>query len=435
MKPIALFWHRRDLRLFDNAGLHAALQSGLPVLPLFIFDTNILDQLSARDDARVGFIHQSLATIKEELEKKGSSLLVKHGDPVAIWQDIIATYPIAAVFTNHDYEPYAKKRDEAVKRVLAEKGIPLHTFKDHVIFEEQEIVKKDGTPYTVFTPYKRRWLEKFEAEIGESSFPAEDFQTRYFETAPFPMPSLSAIGFQPSEIDIPSATVSRGLIRDYGTTRDFPAVDGTSRLGIHFRFGTISIRQKARHASQLSTTYLNELIWRDFYAMILANFPHVATEPFRPEYDTIAWVNNTEDFRKWCTGKTGYPIVDAGMRELNTTGYMHNRVRMITASFLAKHLLIDWRMGEAYFAEKLLDFDLASNNGGWQWAAGCGTDAAPYFRIFNPTAQQQKFDKDFTYIKKWVPEFDTPSYPPPMVDHKFARERCLNTYKEALAKK
>ncbi|HEX2901164.1 MAG TPA: deoxyribodipyrimidine photo-lyase [Bacteroidia bacterium] len=436
---IALFWHRRDLRLSDNAGLYNALKSGYPVLPMFILDRDILDRLSDRNDARVTFIHDTLAALQSELKTLGSTLLVRHGHPIAIWEALANKYDIAAVYTNRDYEPSAMARDQAVADLLAAKGIPLHSFKDQVIFEGHEVLKDDGKPYTVFTPYSRKWKAKLEEGMQGKptsfyfrSYPTERYFGKLLQTQPLPMPTLGEIGFERSEIRIPGKEVATGLIKNYHETRDFPAQLGTSRLGIHFRFGTISIREKARKAAPLNVTYLNELIWRDFYAMILQHFPHVVTGPFRPQYDAIQWRNDEREFEAWCKGETGYPIVDAGMRELNATGFMHNRVRIIVASFLTKHLLIDWRWGEAYFAEKLLDFDLASNNGGWQWAAGCGTDAAPYFRIFNPDSQQQKFDPKFQYIRQWVPEFGTPAYPRPIVDHKTSRERCLVVYKAGL---
>ncbi|MEZ4986500.1 MAG: deoxyribodipyrimidine photo-lyase [Saprospiraceae bacterium] len=352
-----------------------------------------------------------------------------------------------AVATNRDYEPYAQKRDQQIQLLLDQHGIPFHMYKDHVIFEQREILTQTGGVYTVFTPYSRSWKKKLAERddtmtIGDLAtpvsfylkpYPTEKYFACFHAFSAPAIPALATMGFQLSSLDIPAATVAQGLIRNYHETRNFPAIDGTSKLGIHFRFGTISIREKARKALALNETFLNELIWRDFYAQILANFPHVATRAFRPEYDLIQWRNNPDEFDAWCQGKTGYPIVDAGMRELNATGYMHNRVRMITASFLTKHLLIDWRWGEAYFAKKLLDFDLASNNGGWQWAAGSGTDAAPYFRVFNPTSQVEKFDKELRYVKKWVPEYGTKDYPAPIVEHKFARERCLAVYKEGLA--
>lgn len=448
-QKISIFWHRRDLRLHDNAGAYHALQGEHPVLPLFIFDWNILHQLEDPEDARVSFLHEEIRHLDATLQDMGSALLVRYGKPEKVWSELLEAYDIAAVYTNRDYEPYAKQRDEQIRKLLAQRDIPFLTFKDQVIFEEMEITKKDGGAYTVFTPYSRRWREKMQSEIrtitdadGQqqdmSAFLApydnKAYYDRYWTTDPFPMPSLAEMGFRPSSVPIPSREVPRKIIKNYDKTRNFPGVQGTSRLGIHFRFGTISIRQKAARARLLNEAYLNELIWRDFYAQILANFPRVVEQSFRPEYDYIAWRNNEDEFAAWCAGQTGYPMVDAGMRELNTTGYMHNRVRMITASFLTKHLLIDWRWGEAYFAAKLLDYELSSNNGGWQWAAGSGTDAAPYFRIFNPASQLKKFDPDLTYVKKWVPEYDTDAYPEPIVDHKAARERCLETYKAGLDK-
>jgi deoxyribodipyrimidine photo-lyase len=441
MAAINIFWHRRDLRLEDNAGLYHALKSENPVLSLFIFDENILSKLEEQDDARVSFIHQEIHRLSEELQAKGSALVVKYGKPLEIWKSLIEDYEIAEVFTNRDYEPYAKERDEAVEALLKEHDIPFHTFKDHVIFEKKEITtKSESKPYTVFTPYSRTWKAKLKEKMEQGlsyyfkSYPNEKYQSNYFKTDQGAIPTLEEMGFEPTSIEFPSREVKQGMIKKYDKQRNFPAINGTSRLGIHFRFGTISIREKARKAEQLNETFLNELIWRDFYAQILANFPKVATQAFRAEYDQIEWRNNEADFKAWCEGKTGYPMVDAGMRELNATGYMHNRVRMVVASFLTKHLLIDWRWGEAYFAMKLLDFDLASNNGGWQWASGSGTDAAPYFRIFNPESQLKKFDKDLEYVKKWVSEYGTDDYPDPIVEHKFARERCLATYKATLKK-
>jgi deoxyribodipyrimidine photo-lyase len=446
MSPINIFWFRRDLRLHDNAGLYHALKSGKPVLPVFIFDKNILDELEEKADARVAFLHDTIAEIRQQLEEMGCAMDVIYGEPAEVFKTLVGRYSVDAVYTNRDYEPYAKERDAKVNTLLEEHGVSFHHFKDHVIFEGEEVQKKAGGVYTVFTPYSRSWKARLKSrmvdfEEGERKevsyylkpYPSEEhFQGFWRQPNSSAMPALEEMGFMPSEVAIPPKVVKRALIRQYDKTRNFPAINGTSRLGIHFRFGTISIREKARHALPLNETYLNELIWRDFYAMIMDQFPHVIGHAFREKYDRVEWRNDEADFKKWCEGKTGYPIVDAGMRELNQTGYMHNRVRMITASFLTKHLLIDWRWGEAYFAKKLLDFDLSSNNGGWQWAAGSGTDAAPYFRIFNPTSQQQKFDKDKVYIRKWIPEYDTADYPEPMVDHKVARERCLKVYKQAL---
>ena len=454
MSPsVSIFWFRRDLRLEDNAGLYHALKGPNPVLPVFIFDRNILDDLEEKKDARVEFIHRAILDLNARLEALGSALQVFYGKPEEVWPKILQDFKVAAVFTNHDFEPYAIHRDQTLRQQLSAQNIPLFTYKDQVIFEKDEVLKGDGTPYTVFTPYSKRWLEKLQTkwrtiltEEGEPqrisyylcSYPTEKYfdnllPSNKLPSASSPKPSsLEELGFEPAGIEFPPVTVARSLIRNYDKTRDIPGIAGTSRLGIHFRFGTISIREKARNALGLNATYLNELIWRDFYSQILGNFPHVVGHPFRPQYDRVEWHDAPEDLEKWKNGKTGYPIVDAGMRELNATGFMHNRVRMITASFLTKHLLLDWRLGEAYFAQKLLDFDLASNSGGWQWAAGCGTDAAPYFRIFNPTEQTKKFDPEYKYIRKWVPEFGTPLYPKPMVEHNFARERCLATYKRAL---
>lgn len=449
MQKINYFWFRRDLRLEDNAGLYHALKAGLLVQPIFIFDKNILDDLEDKTDARVTFIHQQIERISEELKALGSTILVKYGRPTEVWQEIAAQPNIDTVFANHDYEPYALERDSAIQSLLSARGIGFITFKDHVVFEKNEVVKDDGLPYTVFTPYSRKWLAKLDSRMsnmkganGEQvpvsfflkSYPTLRYAGQLAKAEQQSIPSLAEMGFETSTLTFPRTDVAQGIIRQYDQTRDFPAINGTSRLGLHFRFGTISIREKARKALSLNKTYLNELIWRDFYAMILSHFPHVVGNPFRAEYSQVPWQNDERMFKAWCDGRTGYPLVDAGMRELNNTGYMHNRVRMVTASFLTKHLLVDWRWGEAYFAKKLLDFDLASNNGGWQWAAGCGTDAAPYFRIFNPDSQQLKFDKDLKYIKRWVPEFGTMAYPKPIVEHKMARERCLVAYKVGLGK-
>lgn len=441
---VNIFWFRRDLRLEDNAGLYHALKNDKPVLPLFIFDKNILKDLKDRKDARVNFIHDTIKELHQQLKELGSSIIIKYGQPQEVWKELVQEYDIENVFTNRDYEPYAKERDAKIKTFLATQQIEFYDFKDHIIFEANEVLKKDGTPYTVFSPYAKKWRAKLETKIvtdenGKTysfyfqSYPNQKYFDNFYKTKPLPLIELSEMNFEPSSISIPSKVVAQGIIRKYDETRNFPGNEkSTSRLGIHFRFGTISIREKARKAQPLNDTYLNELIWRDFYSMILANFPHVVKDAFRAKYDKIPWRESEADFEKWKNGKTGYPIVDAGMRELNATGYMHNRVRMITASFFTKHLLLNWRLGEAYFAKKLLDFDLASNSGGWQWASGSGTDAAPYFRIFNPTSQMKKFDKDLKYIKKWIPEYGTSKYPQPMVDHKFARERCLETYKTAL---
>ncbi len=431
---VNICWLRRDLRLWDNAALYHALKSPVPVLPFFIFDTNILGELENKKDRRVQFIHDTLTRIQKQLEKIGSTVLVLYGTPEACFTHVISHYKVEAVYTNNDYEPYATQRDESVKKLLQNAGIDFVSFKDQVIFEKNEIVKDNGEPYTVFTPYSKKWKAALQ-EIHTRSYNTKKYFSNFLQTEAIPVPSLLSIGFEKTGHDFPPEQISEELISHYAKTRDVPGINGTSKLGVHLRFGTISIRQLTKEALSLSPTFLNELIWRDFYQMILWNFPQVGNgRAFKPAYDNILWRNDMRDFEKWCEGKTGYPIVDAGMRELNETGFMHNRVRMIAASFLSKHLLLDWRLGEAYFAEKLLDYDLAANNGGWQWAAGSGCDAAPYFRIFNPYLQTKKFDPDLVYINKWVPELNELHYPKPMVDHEFARQRCLSAYKKALNK-
>ncbi len=428
----SIFWHRRDLRIHDNAGLNKALKSSRGVQPIFIFDSQIL-QFLPRNDQRVVYIQQEIEKLKKKYIELGSDLEVYFGNPRDLIPEIVLKYKTEAVFINRDYEPYATERDRFLVEKLNELEVKLIGTKDHVLFEKAEITKDDGKPYTVFTPYSRKW----KANLNEhhlTSFPSENYTDNLARTSEVSeLISLEEMGFETIQrVEIPSKSWKKELIQKYSLNRDFPSLNGTSKLGLHLRFGSISIRELAREALQLNETFLNELIWRDFYQMIIHWFPHSAKNSFKTQYDRIRWENNEAHFQAWCNGKTGYPIVDAGMRELNATGFMHNRVRMIVASFLTKHLLIDWRLGEAYFAEKLLDFELASNSGGWQWAAGCGCDAAPYFRVFNPTAQQEKFDKKFEYIKKWVPEFGTDDYPKPIIDHKFARERVLARYKEAL---
>ena len=430
MKKISLCWFRRDLRTEDQTALFYSLQQEEQVLPLFIFDRHILDVLEDKTDARVSFIHTQITRLKAFFEQQGSSMLVRYGHPEEIFQELLTEYEVQSVYTNRDYEPYAQSRDSQVEALLGEKNIPFLSFKDQVIFEPGEIVNGSGEFYKVFTPYSKNWLEKFRTTRVQP-LPTANWKN-LVQSSPLPMPTLTDMGFAPSPIEIPSSELDEEIVRHYEERRNFPAQRGTSRLGIHLRFGTLSIRKLALKAISLNATYMNELIWREFYAMILGHAPQVVDRAFKPQYDRIPWRNNEEEFAAWCDGQTGYPIVDAGMRELNHTGFMHNRVRMIVASFLTKHLLIDWRWGEAYFAKKLLDFELASNNGGWQWAAGTGTDAQPYFRVFNPDSQTEKFDKDLTYIKKWIPEFGTAAYPKPIVDHKFARNRAIETYKKAL---
>ncbi len=427
----SVLWFRRDLRLNDNAGLYRALTAdATPVQPIFIFDKNILDQLP-KDDARVSFIHERLDHIDMEMQKFGKNLAVFHGDPITIIEKIIDENNIKAIYTNHDYEPYAKNRDQKITSILASKNIAFHIFKDQVIFEKSEVVKDDQSPYVVFTPYSRKWKDLFQRTKLEHFESEKSLNNIAYHSYPFL--SLKDIGFEQSKIKVAPYNNSDSLISNYEDTRNFPAIQGTSMIATHLRFGSVSIRKIVANAASFKReTYLNELIWREFFMQILWHFPHTNTNSFRPKYDAIKWNNNEDEFQKWCEGKTGYPFVDAGMRELNATGHMHNRVRMIVASFLCKHLLIDWRWGETYFATKLLDYEQSSNVGNWQWAAGSGVDAAPYFRIFNPTEQVKKFDKDLIYIKKWIPELQDFSYPQPIVDHVFARERCLRVFKEAV---
>ena len=428
---IVVFWLRRDLRIHDNHGLQEALEAGLPVLPVFIFDTEILEKLSVKNDARVSFIHSEIKKLKKNFEELGSSLKVYHARPFQAFEKLLDEYEVAAVYANKDYEPEAIKRDKKVGEYLKKNEVEYRLLKDQVIFEENEVLKDNDEPYTVFTPYSKKWKQVLKKN-PITHFASEDNLEGLMKTKPFSLPELKEMGFEKSQSEIPSRDISGETISNYEKTRDFPAMEGTTRLGMHLRFGTISIRELAKKAEALSEVFLNELIWRDFYMAILWHFPKVVNQSFKKKYDSINWRNNEDEFERWCSGKTGYPMVDAGMRELNETGFMHNRMRMVTASFLTKHLLIDWRWGEAYFAEKLLDYELASNNGNWQWAAGSGCDAAPYFRIFNPESQQKKFDPKNKYVMKWVPEIGMKRYPEPVVGHKEARERALKRYKDAL---
>lgn len=431
--PITIFWFRRDLRLNDNAGLYHALKENNQVLPIFIFDTDILNQLEEKADARVEFIHQQIEKIQQQLVAMNSTLLVIKGTPEEVFITLTKKYSIAKVYTNHDYEPYAIERDLAIAGFLKSCGATFHSFKDQVIFEKTEVVKDDQKPYTVFTPYMRKWKSKLNS-FYTKAYPTQKYFNHFIAAKPIAIPSISEIGFKATGIIFPTNEINEKTIKDYQELRDFPAINGTSKLSVHLRFGTVSIRDLVYKAQKLNETWLNELIWREFYMMILYHFPHVINGAFKPNYNNIPWSNNEQHFELWCKGKTGYPIVDAGMRELNQTGFMHNRVRMIVASFLTKHLLIDWRWGEAYFAKKLLDFELSSNNGGWQWSASSGCDAAPYFRVFNPYEQTKKFDPQLKYIKHWIPEYDELNYTKPIIEHKFARDRVLKTYKTALEK-
>ncbi len=424
---INIFWFRRDLRLNDNTALEAALKHGLPVLLLFIFDTSITGELPI-DDPRVCFIYENLKVLNSSLKQHSSSLLIKKGNVLEVWQELAESTEINSVFVNRDYEPYATDRDSSVSNLLASYNIGFVSMKDQVIFEEKEIVKTDKTPYTVFTPYKNKWLDLFEK--NHTGATTDPISFRYLQKKIFRFPSLKELGFCENSIRVRPYDLS--VIKHYDNLRDIPSADATTYLGPHLRFGTISIRALVRQAVKENSTFLGELIWREFFMQILYNFPDVVTENFREKYNGIRWRNDEKEFKRWCNGETGYPLVDAGMRQLSTTGYMHNRVRMITAGFLCKHLLIDWRWGEAWFAQKLLDYELSSNNGNWQWSAGTGCDAVPYFRIFNPMAQQEKFDREGKYIHRWLPESDKPGYPGRIVEHDFARKRAIETYKAGL---
>ncbi len=428
--PVNIFWFRRDLRLFDNHGLYRALKSSFEVLPLFIFDDNILINLTP-DDLRMPFIHNHLRLLDDELQKYRSSLLIKRGNPVAVFEELLELYDIANVITNEDYEPYAIERDNSVQKMLKGHGKDLLKYSDQLIFKPGDILKPNGEPYEMFTPFSKKWIGKFEDMLVQS-YPVEKYLNKLYNLDKRHFPSLDELGFMPSITEFPANKLSIEKISQYALTRDYPWMDATTRIGPHLRFGTISIRRCVEAAIEYSSKWLNELIWREFFMHILALFPHVATRSFRGQYDKIEWLNDETQFERWCKGLTGYPLIDAGMREMNATGFMHNRVRMAVASFLVKHLLIDWRWGEAWFASHLLDFDQASNNGNWQWVAGCGCDAAPYFRIFNPVRQQVRFDPEFKYIRKWVPEYGTADYPQPMIDHDFARNRCIAAYKKVV---
>lgn len=432
LKPrISIHWFRRDLRLHDNHGLTRALLDHGSVLPLFIFDANILDRLEDKADRRVDFIHRTLRELHTLLAQHGSTLLVEHGDPLEVWKRLLDRFEVMGVTVNHDHEPYAIARDKTIGEFLASRGVTFRTFKDISIFERDEVLKDDGGPYTVFTPYARKWRSQFHADMA-TLYPTLVYSDRLWRTEPLPLPRLDKIDFLPTDLVVPPRLVLDSLLNNYEHTRNIPGIPGTSRMSVHLRFGTVSVRELVRRSLELSPTYLNELIWREFFMQILWHFPH-SERAFKPNYDRIEWRADERGFKAWCEGRTGYPLVDAGMRELQTTGHMHNRVRMVVASFLCKHLLIDWRWGEAWFAAKLLDFELSSNNGGWQWASGSGCDAAPYFRVFNPQLQLEKFDPQLKYVKHWVPEHGTANYVQPVVVHEVARQRALATYKAGLS--
>ncbi len=429
--PVSICWLRRDLRLDDNAALYYALKSEHPVLPLFIFDRVILDPLVNRHDRRVTFIYQQIHQLQQQLTQMGSTMLVYYGEPLEVWKQILQQYTVAAVYTNTDYETYAKERDRQVGQVLDEQGIGFHLSKDQAIFDKDEVLTGSKSPYTVFGAYQRKWKATVN-EFYVRSYPNQRYFDHFDQRTSLPIPTLESMNFQPVTDHIPSAQVSDQLLEEYAKKRDQPALHGTTELSMHLRFGTISFRKLIRQAQAHSERFLTELIWRDFYFQVLDRFPHVEHQPFRPAYEAIPWLNKSEDIERWQQGITGYPLVDAGMRQLNQTGWMHNRARLNAASFCIKHLLIDWRIGEAYFAEKLRDYDLSANNGNWQWVAGSGNDASPFFRVFNPITQAKKFDPKETYIREWVPEYGTPDYPKPIVDHDFARQRAIDTYRKAL---
>lgn len=437
-REVCLFWFRRDLRLHDNAGLFYALKENKKVLPVFIFDQNILNSLNPRD-LRVVFIHQTISEIKKQLQNLGSDLLVFYGEPIEVFKNLVDKLPICSVYTNHDYEPKARLRDVNVEAYLKQKQIVFKSYKDQTLFEKDEIKTDAGNPYTVYTPYKKKYLSLLN-DFYLKSYPNDLYQMNYYQN-PMPdmtfydrFPQLEDMGFKSCDAVFPEMCLSQTMLKKYAVDRDFPYLDhATSRLGLHLRFGTVSVRELAREGKKYSDVWLSELVWRDFFMQILWHYPHVENSSFRPQYEKIKWRDSDEDFNRWKNGETGFPIVDAGLRELNETGHMHNRVRMIVASFLTKHLLQHWLRGERYFAEKLLDYDLSANNGNWQWAAGTGCDAAPYFRVFNPDAQTEKFDPEYKYIKKWVPEFGTSKQIKPMIDHKFARDRAIAEYKKGLS--
>jgi deoxyribodipyrimidine photo-lyase len=484
-----LVWFRRDLRSYDHAALYHALKSSRAVYCVFVFDTEILDGLPRRD-RRVEFIRESVSELRAALERLGGGLVIAHGRSRAEIPRLARQLGAQAVFINHDYEPAALERDRAVQLALAHAGIAFHTFKDQVVFEKDEVTTRAGRPFAVFTAYKNAWLERLRP-FYLAAYPVEKYARSLVRPPPSRMPALEELGFERTnirELKLPTG-MSGGKawleeflsrIERYRERRDYPALRGPSYLSVHLRFGTVSIRELARaawergkqgaergkakagsegrHRAQGAATWLSELIWRDFYAMLLYHHPHVVEHAFLPQFDAIRFPNRQNLFDAWCEGRTGYPLVDAAMRQIDQTGYMHNRLRMVAASFLVKDLQVDWRWGERYFARCLNDYDLASNNGGWQWAASTGCDAQPYFRIFNPVTQSERFDPEGKFIRLYLPELSRVAdehihapwrmsperraacgviigrdYPAPIVDHAQARKATLELY--ALAKR
>ncbi|TGE15405.1 cryptochrome/photolyase family protein [Hymenobacter elongatus] len=435
MSKIVLFWHRRDLRLHDNAGLAVALQSGLPVVPLFIYDREILDQLPSRRDARVTFIYDEVERLGRQTEQAGGTFLAFYGRPLEVFAQLVQHYEVAGVYTNEDYEPYAAVRDAAIAELIKPAGTEFRVFKDQVIFAKNEILSKSGTPPRVFGAYSKTWLAALRDEHLVPYPSTEHFvESNLMPLAEAaPRPTLEQMGFERYEQFVPAAELpAAALVSNYHNTRDKPGlVNSSTRRSVHLRFGTLSVRELMQQAKELNPKLLNELIWRDFFMMILWHYPFTATESYDPRLRLVPYRNNEDEFRAWCEGRTGYPLVDAGMRELNQTGYMPNRARIAAAGFLVKHLLIDWRWGDRYFADKLLDYDMSQNVGNWQWMAGTGAVAAPWFRVYSPQSQQEQYDTTFDYVRQWIPEFGTRDYPTPIVEHKFARERAIATFRAA----
>lgn len=465
----ALCWVRRDLRLHDHFALSESLKNADETIVAFIFDELILGKLHNKNDPRVSIIMDSLKEMEKTLQKMGSSLIIRYGDPTIEIPKLVEEYKVDGLFFNRDYEPYAKARDAKIEKIMHSLKKDLYTFKDHVFFEKTEVLNGSGEIYKVFTPYKTKWLETFREK--EEFIP--DYKCNLKKLFPFKNPKniidhdwYQEIAFVPTECVLKGGTHEalrrlehfREFITNYKEARDIPALEQTSNLSSYIRVGNLSIRDMIRLSVEKSNsgyeTWLSEIIWRDFYQVILDAYPRVDKHCFRPEYDNIKWLGSKKDFESWCDGQTGYPLVDAAMRCLNTTGMMHNRLRMVVASFLTKTLLIDWRWGERYFAEKLLDYDMAANNGGWQWSASTGVDAQPYFRIFNPYNQSEKFDPKGIYIRQWCPElaefsdktihsphdtepfeqiaagcFIGKDYPAPIVSYKQQRDRALAMYK------